>query len=680
MHGSNIGFLSKASARVLDFLLRLYLLPLKKILYANTAPRSAWNKIRTHLKKLLAGNQNLLAQVLDPEAPELLEVLSGNRMRILTRLLKADNARLLQAYLEQPENPAKEALFRFFHPGAEAVSELMLEDDAVRLKQLLPPESTPLRDLVFSEDAVRLKSILPPESKQLRDLMFCENASRLRYVLSDNRNMENILAVQRAILSPDSKLLYYLMYSEDASRLKAVLVSGEYYRNAFLALKECLGVESALLHDLLATEDSSRLRNALQKDGGKQLKRLFGEGSPLLHAALAEGNYKVLRAYLFDNKYEILMKVIRHPGTAIYDHLLLMDNSDLVHHLAYGRKGSLLKTVLFEKGLMHAIVQLHGARKWFKYEERINGLAPWIALDENGLQARIRYNREQLICEKSVREAVIDTLCTDGVIPFRQGAVYCNDRPAVYTLLDEIFVKEDYFADLGTDEPYILDLGSHQGFSLFYFKALYPKAHIIGFEPDPENCIIAEDNMRRNNFRDVEVLPYAVAAEAGTQRFFLPCNASMAGSLTTRWDHLSKEVAPMREIEVPCVPLSRYLQRDIDYLKMDIEGAEYEVLQEAASCLYRVKYLFCEYHHGLGLPTDRLARILDLLNACNFEVHVTKSHGYYMGTQKRPMSFVGKSDSAYSAILFAKNKTLNKTDSVSSPDTNIIGTTQEAEE
>src|ERR1700693_4874079 len=52
-------------------------------------------------------------------------------------------------------------------------------------------------------------------------------------------------------------------------------------------------------------------------------------------------------------------------------------------------------------------------------------------------------------------------------------------------LFEEIFIRQDYIFVSRRPDPLIIDCGSNIGMSILYFKRRYPKARIIGFEPDP---------------------------------------------------------------------------------------------------------------------------------------------------------------------------------------------------
>lgn len=66
----------------------------------------------------------------------------------------------------------------------------------------------------------------------------------------------------------------------------------------------------------------------------------------------------------------------------------------------------------------------------------------------------------------------------------------------------------------------ILDCGSNIGMSILYFKHVYPKARIIGFEPDPAIFPYLQENMTRNGLKDVQLVQAALASQEGTLTFY----------------------------------------------------------------------------------------------------------------------------------------------------------------
>ncbi len=260
---------------------------------------------------------------------------------------------------------------------------------------------------------------------------------------------------------------------------------------------------------------------------------------------------------------------------------------------------------------------------------------------------------------QDVQNLILDVICQrdevflkNGTMKFhnRQGGAIKPDRRALWTLLHEILINEDYYFETNVTAPRILDCGTNFGLTIYYFKTLYPQAKITGFEPFPNMYQLAIENVHNNNFKDVEILPYALADTEQQATFLTTSIDPMAGSLTERRRVMGHEVS---EITVECRRLSDFLQEPIHYLKLDIEGVEDLVLAETEQFLGNVQYIFCEYHHGSGLKPDRLTKILQLLDQANFDVQVSKAFNFYNQTYQQPMNFVSR---FYSVLIWAKNR------------------------
>jgi FkbM family methyltransferase len=225
------------------------------------------------------------------------------------------------------------------------------------------------------------------------------------------------------------------------------------------------------------------------------------------------------------------------------------------------------------------------------------------------------------------------------------------DSKSLMVLMNELLVTEDYYFEAKSDAPVIIDCGSNFGLSLFYYKKIYPNSKIISFEPLSSMRSILQENIEINKWSDVILEPYALWNENTEMTFQVPSDDSMAGSLT---DRRKSTEGTMKEEKVTCARLSTYLVNKVDFLKLDIEGAELEVLEESKHLLGNVEYIFCEYHHSIDDP--RLGRIITILEDAGFDVNVTKSYSYGRGTKYRPMKYLNNRKYLYSASIFCKNK------------------------
>jgi FkbM family methyltransferase len=168
-----------------------------------------------------------------------------------------------------------------------------------------------------------------------------------------------------------------------------------------------------------------------------------------------------------------------------------------------------------------------------------------------------------------------------------------------FDVLSEVFVERVYAFGLPAAAPrVILDLGAHIGASVLFFHERFPDARIVALEPDPGTF----ERLRRNvgGLPGVELRHAAVAPQDGPVPFF-PSRQGWVSSLTGDGDSVTVEGCTL-------AGLLRELG-SVDLLKIDVEGAEREVLAGAA--LGEVGTIIGEYH-GTPDPSD-IERFFELL-------------------------------------------------------------------
>jgi FkbM family methyltransferase len=179
----------------------------------------------------------------------------------------------------------------------------------------------------------------------------------------------------------------------------------------------------------------------------------------------------------------------------------------------------------------------------------------------------------------------------------------------------ELFEQEIYRFDAGKKDPVILDCGANIGLSVLYFKQLYPSAIIRAYEPDPANLYLLGENIRNNSLRDVQMVPAAIWTSEGQLEF------EQSGSQASR---LGEPTA--NSIKVDTVRLRDEIQLyHPDLLKIDIEGAEYEVLKDCKEVIHNIPFVFVEYH-GLIEDSAKLTEILSWLDNAGFQYYIKMAH------------------------------------------------------
>ena len=192
---------------------------------------------------------------------------------------------------------------------------------------------------------------------------------------------------------------------------------------------------------------------------------------------------------------------------------------------------------------------------------------------------------------------------------------YVFDVPDIASFLGqfkEIFVEDIYkFASI-SKEPIIYDCGANIGMSCLYFKKLYPKAKIKAFEADSKIAKILKNNLLKNNMLDgIEIINSAVWIDNKGIEF--ASEGADGGSIYGNGN----------KMKMSSIRLKEYLEKEqkIDMLKIDIEGAEYEVLKDGKNSLKNVQNLFVEYH-SWNNSEQKLSEILKIFEQNGFRYYI----------------------------------------------------------
>ncbi|HSA64821.1 MAG TPA: FkbM family methyltransferase, partial [Nitrospira sp.] len=210
----------------------------------------------------------------------------------------------------------------------------------------------------------------------------------------------------------------------------------------------------------------------------------------------------------------------------------------------------------------------------------------------------------------------------------------------------DIFVNRIYHFETGSPAPTILDCGGNIGMSVLYYKLIYPQAKVTTFEPDPSVFGYLQDNVARHGMNDVQLVQAAVCGREGSLTFHSDGKYA---------SNLAPETAPLEEgwtkQRVPCVRLSSYLTAPIEFLKINIEGAEWEALADSGERLRLVNEMVIEYHHLPGLPRT-LHHILDLLDRQGFEYLINDFDSETNGGVQPPFRLAR--ETRYFLLVYAK--------------------------
>lgn len=155
------------------------------------------------------------------------------------------------------------------------------------------------------------------------------------------------------------------------------------------------------------------------------------------------------------------------------------------------------------------------------------------------------------------------------------------------------------------DPRTILDLGSNIGLTVAHYAVLYPRARVLGIELDPETAELARRNVHRWDDR-CEVMTGA----AWVREEKVPFDRVLGEEYGAHVGVASETSTYVQGYSIGS--LVDRLGGSVDYLKMDIEGGEDDVLAENIGWAEAVLSMKVEVHHGPEALGDCSRRLRNL--------------------------------------------------------------------
>jgi len=203
---------------------------------------------------------------------------------------------------------------------------------------------------------------------------------------------------------------------------------------------------------------------------------------------------------------------------------------------------------------------------------------------------------------------------------------------------EELFYRNVYYFKTDNKNPVIIDCGSNMGFSIIYFKWLYPNSIIYGFEPDKKTFELLKKNVAQNKLTNVHLINAAISNKNGKIDFFVDPEKPGNPAMST----ISGEKARYKTT-VQSISLSSFIKENnihnIDFIKMDVEGSEKEILKDLNKnkMFKKIKKLIIEYHHKIPGEKSCLGEYLKILENNKFEYQIDarcipiSSHNKFQG-------------------------------------------------
>lgn len=179
-----------------------------------------------------------------------------------------------------------------------------------------------------------------------------------------------------------------------------------------------------------------------------------------------------------------------------------------------------------------------------------------------------------------------------GIFRLRIGEkdFFLRGRTVDFAVFNGIFAKGEYDINIESEPKYIVDAGAFIGASSVWFSQRYPEAVIIAIEPEESNFGMLKKNTA--DYRNIIPVQAALFPEDTT----LMIKDPGAEKYAFRVERATGSVGGIDGYTVDSVMNHFGLPR-IDILKMDIEGAEYDIFScSDTSWLHSVGVLIIELH------------------------------------------------------------------------------------
>lgn len=200
------------------------------------------------------------------------------------------------------------------------------------------------------------------------------------------------------------------------------------------------------------------------------------------------------------------------------------------------------------------------------------------AIKEYGLQGLLVYLQLKTKNTESIR------------LPGFKNVIHLRKEAADIKLFKQLLIHQEYYFQSSIRPEFIIDAGANIGLSTLFFAKAYPTAHIAAIEAEKDNYEVLRRNTR--NYPDIHPINAGLWFKSTTLEV-TDQNADSTGFMV-------RETNPENPRGFKALTTQDILKMHnksyIDIFKIDIEGAEKEILTENTSWIDKTRILIIELH------------------------------------------------------------------------------------
>ena len=186
------------------------------------------------------------------------------------------------------------------------------------------------------------------------------------------------------------------------------------------------------------------------------------------------------------------------------------------------------------------------------------------------------------------------------LIELRNGLRFQIRTPMDVWVLKEAVLERQYErASVAIQDGWtIIDIGAGIGDFAIGVAHAHPRANVFAFEPFPESFALLQENLRLNSISNVKAFPLAIGNTSGTMQLTLatpePVQHRTVGTTTNTTTGITVTSTTLDQV------FAEHKLAACDYLKMDCEGAEYEIFFGMnPATLKKIRHICLEHHNGV---------------------------------------------------------------------------------
>jgi FkbM family methyltransferase len=176
----------------------------------------------------------------------------------------------------------------------------------------------------------------------------------------------------------------------------------------------------------------------------------------------------------------------------------------------------------------------------------------------------------------------------------------------------------------------VVDIGAHIGlYTIISSKRVGINGKVVAIEADPGNFEMLNRNIKLNQLTNVIPLNYAAYSKETKIKLYLPSGESgftKYNTIVSDWANNEDRFVEVNANTLDyLLQLNQIREEEVNWIKIDVEGAEFEVLKGATNVLSKSKdiALLMELH---GPPNVYRPKVQEFLNLYNFKIELEKSY------------------------------------------------------